>query len=388
MAAVKRIIRLAFCSLAVLLILPGAVLALPPSVTEVRPDPPPPPKTKQIIMLIIDGLQVKYVNPGTAPNISGLGMAGSRADRVSAMPPDSLEARIYTLLSGADPADHRYIGAGATPGRRTLLSYMERKGMKTAVVDGTGSLGKACGDVSYQYSGPFEGDSAVIDTTVDVIRNKKPFFTVAALSGPGKQLAESGPGTGAYLASLTAADNEVGRLLKQLHIDGTYESTMLVISGTTGNPPLLLKGGEFLTGHRLSPVCLKDVAPTLGYLFGIDMEQPGGLIIWNTIRPAPDKTENFMLLQRVSDLSGAYSDMVDAAARLENEKVLVQEEKARLTRDKENVEREIAQRDIEIHRLNLIISVMKLAGIAVIVLFVTAMVVEYRILKKRYLFFT
>ncbi|MFZ5632447.1 MAG: alkaline phosphatase family protein [Bacillota bacterium] len=385
MTAVKRITGLVFCFLSVFFMLPGSVLALPAEVNEVKPVPP---KTRQVVILVIDGLQAKFLDSGITPNISGLGMAGVKAERVGAMPPDNFESRSYTILSGTDPADHGYTKDSATPGRKTLLSYMEKKGIKTAVIDGTGRLEKACGEVSYKHFGPFSGDGAVIDAAVDVIRNKKPFFTVVVLTGPGRQPASAGADSKAYLSSVTAADNEVGKFLRHLHMDGTYEATMLIVTGTTGSPPLVIKGNEFLTGHRLPPVCLKDLAPTLGYLYGINMSGARGLIVWNALRPGADRTENFMLLQRVSDLSTAYTDMVDAAARLENEKILVQEEKTRLTRDKELVEREMAERDIQINKLNLIISVMKLAGLAGIVLFVAAMVVEYRILKKRYLFFT
>ncbi|MHB8916713.1 MAG: hypothetical protein ACYC4H_01705, partial [Desulfocucumaceae bacterium] len=79
---------------------------------------------------------------------------------------------------------------------------------------------------------------------------------------------------------------------------------------------------------------------------------------------------------------------VEAAARLENEKIIVQEEKSRLSRDKKIVEDEIEAREKEISRLNIIISAFKVGGLIALLLFVTALVVEYRILKKRYLFFT
>ena len=382
---IKRAIKPVLILLLALL-LPGAAAALPPVVTETKPDPPA--KNKRIVMLVVDGLQSGAVSAGGTPSINGLGMAGVRADRVSAMPPDNTEARVFSLLSGTDPGEHGFTGPKEAPKRRTLLSQLEARGIKTAVIDGSGRLEKACGDASYKNFGPFTGDGQVMAAALEVFRTKKPFLTVAVLAGPGRQMELSGPESKAYQAAVAAADTEVGRFLRQLHVDGTYESTMIIISGATGRPPLIVRGSDFLAGAKLPPVGLKDLAPTLGYLYGFSLPESRGLVVWNALRPAADQTESSMLQQRVKELSLACADAVDAAGRLENEKVLVQEEKSRLARDKKLVEEEIQTRENQIDRLQLTISAFKLAGLIGLILFGTALYVEYRVLKKRYLFFT
>jgi len=246
---------------------------------------------------------------------------------------------------------------------------------------------ESSGNVSYKYSGPFKNDGEVINSALNVIKTKKPFMSVVVLAGPGRKYSAAADLKN-YHNSVTAADNEVGRFLKQLHIDGTFEETMLVVTGTTGKPPMIIKGIEFLSGSRLAPAGLKDLAPTLGYLFGINLSDVKGLILWNSLKPAPDRSDSFMMQQRVLDLSTALADAVDSAARLEIEKIIVQEEKIRLTAEKRTVEEEIADREGRIKRLNTIITAMKITGIAVIIIFMGAMVIEYRILRKKYLFFT
>lgn len=387
MAAIKKKCAGYFIAvLLALLLLPGTAGALPQDVSEVRPEIIE--KNRQIIMLVIDGLQAGSVSPGISPNLNGLAMSGVRVDRVSAMPPDNAWERIYTLLSGADPAGISPDGTSPGAGAGTLLSGLEARGIKTALIDGTGNMQNACGTVSYKYTGPFSSDQEVMGTALEVIKSKKPFLAVAVMTGPGQQLARYGVQSKAYLSSATSADNEVGKLLKQLQADGTYEATLIVVTGTTGKPPLIIKGSEFIAGTRLPPVCLKDLAPTLGYLYGVNLPGAKGLVLWNALRPAPDRTENFMTAQRIRDLSTSYSEVVEAAARLENEKIIVQEEKSRLSRDKKIVEDEIEAREKEINRLNTIISAFKAGGLIALFLFFTALVVEYRILKKRYLFFT
>jgi len=357
--------------------------AQPQGADEQNADPPR--VSRQLILIVVDGLQAESVSTGVTPNISGLGLAGAMADRVGVMPPDSPESRFYSLLSGVDlPVES---SAGGPLGG-TLLTSLEKKGVKTALVDGTGRFSRAAEGISHKLTGPFKDDSEVVDRAVEVIKDDKLFLTVVVLAGPGKEKALTGTTSRAYLESVTAADNEVGRLFKQLHINGVYEESLLVVTGTTGKPPMIIKGIDFLAGTKLPPVCLKDLAPTLGYLYGINMPNARGLVMWNALKAGPDRTETFMQQKRINDLSYAYADLIEERARIENEKIMVQEEKARITRDKQSVEDQIAQRDNKISQLSTIITVMKVLGLLGGILFIAALVAEYRILKKRFLFFT
>ncbi|MFZ5642173.1 MAG: hypothetical protein ACOY46_01130 [Bacillota bacterium] len=384
--AFVRVIKNALFILLLTILFPSGVFALPQELKEVKP--PDPPRTRQVIVLVIDGLQAESLSAAATPNIYGLGMAGTMAEKVSTMPPDNTESRIYSVLYG------RYISRGSESGEKdvaaqgSLLSLMEKKGIKTALIDGTGRLIKFGNGVTNKYYGTFNTNREVIDRAVEVIKSKKPFLSVVVLAQYGKGSETPGTGPKNYTELAASADSDIGSLLRQLHIGGIYEDSLLVVTGTTGSPPLIIKGRDFHAGVKLPPVSLKDVAPTLGYIFGVAMPDSQGLVLWNSFRPGPDRSEGFMLQRRVRDLSAAYSEMIDEASKMENEKTMVQEEKARLTREKQFVEDEITQRDRRINELNLIITVMKFAGLLGLGLFIAAMVIEYRILKKRYLFFT
>lgn len=374
--------------LLVLGLYPAVVIAQTSGTVELKPEEEAPLKTRQVVLVIVDGLQADSVNATWTPNVNGLSMAGIRVDRVSTMPPDNSMARIYSILCGTDPGDHGFIGSGSEPKIGTIMSFMEKKEIKTALIDGTGQMDIAGREVTYKNFGPFKNDQEVMTAALDVIKNKKPFLSVVVLAEAGMVIAPQGSGAKGYLSSITAADNEVGRLIKQMHMDGTYEDTLLIVTGTTGKPPLVIRGNEFVSGQKLPPISLKDIAPTLGYLNGIKLSHSKGLILWNAFRPGVDRTEKFMLLQRVNDLSSSYAEAMDISSRLEGEKILVQEEKVRLSLEKQSIEREISERDNHINRLTRIISIMKYAGLFGMVLFAAALIIEYRILKKRYLFFT
>jgi len=354
--------------------------------TEVKQEPQTV-RDKQVVMLIIDGLQNESVDSANTPNINGLAMSAIRVDRVSAMPPENSGGRIYSLLSGTDQSQHAYAGAGTTPLCPGILALLEKKAVGTALIDGTGLMRGAADGISNVNFGPFKNDAGVIDAAIDIFKNKRPFFAVIVLTGPSRAAAMYGAGSKEYAAAVTASDSDVGRFFHHLYNEGFYDNTLLVIAGTTGNMPLIIKGRDFIAGMKLPPVNIKDLAPTLGYLYGAEFTASKGHILWNALKPGPERPENFMLLQRVKDLSNSYADTVDISSRLENEKYAVQEEKAGLTRDKQSIEENMAVKDRQISSLKSVIGFMKIAVILSLAVFFCLLALEYRILKKKFLLF-
>lgn len=375
-----------FLTILLLIFYPGTVFALPDSLPPA--EQPAPELTRQIMLVIIDGLQAKSLDKTIAPNINGLGSAGVRVDRMCVMPPDKPAAQLYSILSGTEPARHGYLNRGDRPGCDTLLNLMQKRGNDTALFDGTGELRGVVSGVKTYFPGPYEQDGEVVDIAIKEMGLKKPFFSVVVLSGPARVMARYGRDSAEYLESVTSADNQVGKLLGYLHQQGLYEDTLLAVTGTGGAPPLVVRGREFRKGLPLPPINITDLAPTLAYLQGIKMPGASGLVMWNALEPGPDRSESYMLQQRVKDLSNAYAGAIDEAGRLEREKIAVQEEKGRLTQEKYSVEREIEKRDREIHKLNFMIKAMKLGFTVMLVLFATALFAQFKILRKRYLFFS
>jgi hypothetical protein len=118
------------------------------------------------------------------------------------------------------------------------------------------------------------------------------------------------------------------------------------------------------------------------------MPGASGLILWDALQPGPGRPETYMLQQRVKGLSGAYAGILDEAGRLERKRIEVQEEKARLTQDKYTMEREMKLRDYRIDKLNLTVRIMKICFVVTLALFIVALFVQFKVLKKRFLFFT
>ncbi|WP_104370539.1 alkaline phosphatase family protein [Desulfocucumis palustris] len=372
--------------IALLFIHPQKLFALPDSLPEEEQTAPA--RTSQIMLLVVDGLQSDALQKTRAPNINGLGSAGVKVDRMCLMPPDSRAAQIYSIFSGSEPARHGYLNTGDKPGVESILNLMQKRGNDTLLIDGTGELKGLTSGLKYFYSENVEDDSKITELAIKEISEKKPFFSVMVLSGPYRAMVRSGEDSREYLEAVAQADIQVGRLLGHLHQQGLYQDTLIVVCGTVGAPPLIIRGNEFSTGKSVPVVSNNDIAPTLAYLQGINMSGINGLVLWDSLRPGPGRPEIYMLQQRVKDLSDAYSRAMDEAGRLERKRIAVQDEKADLTREKYTMERKMKERDQRIDRLNLTVRLMKVGFVITLALFIIALLVQFKVLKKRYLFFT
>lgn len=365
---------------------PQVLLALPDSQPEEEQSAPA--RTRHIMLLVVDGLQSDALQKTRAPNINGLGSAGVKVDRMCVTPPDSRAAQIYSIFSGSGPVQHGYLNPGDKPRVDSILNLMQKRGSDTLLIDGTGELKGLISGLKYFQSENIEDDSKITELAVKEISDKKPFFSVIIFSKPYRAMERSGKDSREYLEAVANADIQVGRLLGYLHQQGLYEDTLIVVCGTVGAPPLVIRGNEFSTGRSVPVVSNNDIAPTLAYLQGIKMSGINGLVLWDFLKPGPGRPETYMLQQRVRDLSDAYARALDEAGRLERKRIAVQEEKAGLTQEKYTMERKMKERDQRIDRLNLTVRLMKIGFIITLVLFIIALLVQFRVLKKRYLFFT
>jgi hypothetical protein len=265
---------------------------------------------------------------------------------------------------------------------------LENQGIKTSIFDGTEKMNSLYKGVSNVANGPYKGrDGLVIDQVIKDFNENGTYFNVVVLPQLGRVLEKHGASSGEYKKQLTATDNDVGRLLHYLHTEGMFEQTLFIVSGTHNQPPLIFKGPPLKVGIALPPASLMDIAPTIAYLTGLEMKQSEGMVLYNAMKSGGDRGEAYLLSQRVQDLSLAYSQAMEGLHRLEQEKTEVRKEQANISKEKQTIQQEIEQRDQEIEKLSNKIVLMKAIGIVLFVTFIVGYIIEYLILKKRFLMF-
>ena len=331
-------------------------------------------------LIIVDGLQADALDNADAPNIKGLRSAGLKANRVISGCPEDSQLAISSILTGG-----KLLQDGND---QNILQLITDRGMKTALFDGTGKLKSLKAEVNYISNKSYNGsDSLVVDDVINELDKNNAYFNVIVLPGLRIVLEEHGAGSAEYRQQVADTDNQVGRLLHYLYTKNWYEQSLIIVTGTGEQPPLIMKGLQLKAGTTLPPVNLTDIAPTIAYLLGIKMKETDGMVLYNAIKPQADRSETYLLTQRVEDLSEFCAIMMEGIYRLEREKAEVKQHQKLIANEKQLIQQEIEKRDQKIENLSSKISFMKITGVILLVIFILGYIVEYKILRKKFLMF-
>ncbi|RDV84856.1 alkaline phosphatase family protein [Ammonifex thiophilus] len=341
--------------------------------------------SERFLVLVVDGLDRQAVNSSLTPNISGVGAAGARAEKVSGVFPDTSAAALATLLTGAQPERHRcfsFQDLPAVPGIFRSLASRQ-----------TGVFLFLAGKEEWRLP-PEEkvklvrapDDTSLTNKVLACLREEQPYLLVVVWRGPALVRAAGGSQKD-YLRAVKEADTQVGRILQFCYSQQIFDRTFFCLTGTTGDPYLAFKAPEVKAGVTLPPVSLADVAPTLAYFLGVKLPSAEGHVLWNALQPGPERSETYLLEVRVKELSEALYGARSFLCSFLREKELLEREKERVYSEKEEIQKIIAQKDARIAGLERRLYAWKLALGIFFLLSLLGYWWEYRFLRRRYLMF-
>lgn len=341
--------------------------------------------TRQIILIIIDGLQAEALQKVQAPNMNGVASAGVRIDDCLPVWPYGLETSVASILTGTDPQAHGFVRAGDKLKQLTIFELIKKNRLQSGFYDASARLDGLAAGADHHLKA--DDDEKLVEAALQEMMREKPYFNVLVLADARRALNDSGLRSQEYYRAVSNADNQVGRVLHFLHQQGIYEQTLIAITGTDGEPPLIIKGMQFKGGVILPPVAQVDIAPTLAYILNVEIPASTGLVLWNAFEPGSLKNGFYLMEQRIRELSKARAEAVRAIHRLYEEQRQVRAEKQVLTAREAEIKQAIQERDEEIARLGQTVSFLKYLIGGLVVLFGLGYLVEYRVLRKRFLMF-
>ncbi|GAB6157741.1 hypothetical protein JCM39194_09410 [Desulfotomaculum varum] len=344
--------------------------------------------TSKIFIIIVDGLQAETLQKTSAPNINGIANAGVKAAGVVTVFPDTTQATVASILTGMLPEQHKFVKPGSRLAGNTIQAIMEEKKINTAFFGASDELKLLLAQGGYCCSGHFNGkDELVINNLLNEWSRSQAYLNIVMLPELHGILDKYGVDSNEYKLAVTRTDTQIGRLLKKLHDENSYENSMIVITGTLGAPPLIMKGLPFKESAVIPPVSLCDVAPTIGYLNGIKLENIAGLVLWNSFKEVGGQSEEYLLNERIKDLSLANAKLLQDMSRLQQEKLLVKQQQEIVAREKEDIQRQIEIRDGKIKALENRIRSYHVIALVLLALAAAGYVFLYKILRKRFLMF-
>ncbi|MEW6696130.1 MAG: alkaline phosphatase family protein [Bacillota bacterium] len=344
--------------------------------------------TSKIFIIIVDGLQAETLQKTSAPNINGIGNAGVKATKVISVFPDNTQATVASVLTGMLPEQHKFIDVGDNLEGKTIQGLMENKKINTAFFGADGELKKLMAQGGHNCIGPFNGkDELVITNLLNEWSQSQSYLNIILLPELRNVLNKHGVNSNDYKMAVTKTDSQIGRLLKKLHDENSYDNSMFIITGTLGAPPLIMKGLPFKQSTQLPPVSICDIAPTIGYLNGIKLEKNAGLVLWNSFKEIGGQSNEYLLNERIRDLSFANAHLLEEMSRLQEEKLRVKKEQEIVAKEKEDIQRQIEIRDKKIDALKGRISVYHVVAMVLLSLLGLGYFVLYKILRKKFLMF-
>lgn len=361
-------------------------LTMPLAGMAQEPEPQEKPRyTRQMLVIVIDGLQADALQKAQAPNINGVAASGVRINDGIPVWPGGLEAAAASILTGTASEAHQFLQPGDKPKQPTLFELIRASNLAGGFFDASGRLDGLAANANYHVH--IEGDDQLVAAAVKEMEAKKPYLSVVVLADARQALEASGRASHEYHRAVSNADNEVGRLLHHLHQQGTYEQTLIVITGTDGEPPLIVKGVQFKGGVVLPAAGLLDIAPTMAYILNLKIPAPDGLVLWNAFEPGSLQNGLYLLDQRIRELSRVQAESQRVIHRLWDEGEKVRAERQELDAKEAGIAQAIRERDREIERLETSVSHHRYLIGLLVALFGVGYLVQYRILKKRFLMF-
>ncbi|HEX3032807.1 MAG TPA: hypothetical protein VHS59_11305 [Bacillota bacterium] len=340
----------------------------------------PQPYIKHVIIMAIDDLEEKYFNPGVMPRLYGLsqeGIAGRTIDINPVKEPMPQEKLIIREL----PEVYR------TSQRKSML-------VEGRIRDpwGVGSFNYIFSSDSKEKVSP----KTVLSTAAEQFTANQPYLTYITLGNPPKsKLSDQ--------QFFKQADEAFGNLLVMLQDKALYNYTLFVITGrrsldswnqviTKGKDsplvyPLVLRGPNLYNGLQIPAVNLVDMAPTILYLTDGKESSGPGHVLWSILKTDNYYVNQSLLRRRIEDVSKERDTFVQQAWQWEKEKQQFNRQKALLSVESAGFRDKLNSKDKEISQLNNKLDLYHVAAVITIIGVLIGFVVEYFILRKRFLLF-
>lgn len=356
---------------------------------------------KFILFVTIDGLGDDSVANGYTPNLNGIIGSGVKTKALSVFPVDNASA-IASIMTGVLPVEHKFTKSGSVSKVKSLPEMIAEQKQTTVIVDGKDGVTSGLSPKAKLIKNN-KGDKETTDLAIKEFEANKPYFMHIILSGVDRANKKYGAMSTEYSSAVEEADRQVGRLLNKLHEYGLFQYSLVVVSGSYGIAgsttdqkyitgkevlvPLYMKGPTIEAGKTIPVASLTNIAPTVSYILGMKTANQNSQVLWDILKNEGGSSEAYLLKKRVNDLADSLIETTKREFALENEKILVSEEKRFLENQKGKVQDIIDAKDKEIKKRDIKLNVFKLGIILTLVLLIVGFILEYKILKKKFLMF-
>lgn len=350
------------------------------------------PAVQYVFLILVDGMNTEGYRNSPAPNVRFLANEGIVDEQSMTLPADTVEEGVATLLTGTFPEEHKLYTMNDKVEVESLLDVLKKYGKSSAVIDGSGGKLQnfARGENSYLQLEAKSSDKQVFDQAIEHFSNNKPFLTTIYCNDCLEGLMSVDKK--AYYQATLAFDRSLGAFLDGLRKQELLDKSLIVLTSPRSSSanrtcPLIMRGPNCKPATRVQHTMGIDVGPTLCRLTG--MPKPfnaKGTPIYDVLNVKGEE-EYLILRQWVKELKeqrlntwSKYLDLEDKLNRTIHQMTAIKEEKQSIFDFAGEREQAISQLKGQIIKERLIF-------LGIMLLFGLGYLVEYRLLKRKFLLF-
>lgn len=347
---------------------------------------------KHVFIISVDGLNYEGYVSTPVTNMKHLAGEGVIDEKSSGLRVDTTEAAEASLLTGALPEDHRHFTAKDKVEAESLLDVIKKQGRTLMIVDGSGGKLQSFARSEKEYI-KMDGlcsDKKVVEQAVKTFTDNKPFFMYIYLNDCMDALLSLDEK--AYYESIKNFDNNLGNLINYLRKQELYYNSLIIVtSARSSSPsnmvPLVIHGPGCNMGSKINGTMVIDIAPTVCRLTGL--KQPygtRGIPIYEAME-FPEDEQIYILNDWIKDLKNnriytwnKYFDTLDELYSAIRQIASIKEER-------QSIFDFAGEREQVISKLKSRLTVERLIYLGIFILMLFGYIIEYYLLKKKFLLF-
>lgn len=373
--------------------LPGLMLAfvlvLSAGIGSASADPQP---LQQIFIISVDGLNYEGYVSAPVHNMKHLAGEGVFDEKSMALQVDTLEAAEASLLTGNFPQDHQHITVKDKVQTETLFDITRKMGKKFAVIDGSGGKLRAYEDRDKTYYNVASGESdrTVLEQALKIFKQEKPFLTYIYLNDCRSALLSLDEK--AYYETVKNCDQALGTFVNSLRKEDNYYNSLIVVTSARASSPssmvpLIIHGPGLKSNTSINNSMVIDLAPTICKLLKVDRPANSrGVTAVDALLLSPEE-EQKTILKWADSLK---SDRVSAWSKyfeLQGELYQTIYQMTSIKEEKQSIFNFVGEKEETINRLKNRIRIERFVYLGIFICMMAAYLVEYLVLKKKFLLF-
>jgi len=348
---------------------------------------------KHIFIISVDGLNYEGFVSAPTPNIQSIAAEGVIDEKSMAIKTNTIEAAEASLLSGAFPDEHKYLKAGDKIEVDLLVNLFNKNNKSIVIVDSSGGKLKSFSTDEKEYICLKSSvtDKEVLNQALKYFGNNKPFFTYIYLDDCIQSLISLNEK--AYYSTIKSFDNCLGGLIDKLRKEKLYYNSLIIITSPRSSSPsnlvpLIIHGPMCRSNARINNTMVIDAASTICKLTGSgNLFNSRGMPIYDALL-VPDTDREYVLDRWVNELKKERISTWSKYFKLQDEFEKNAREMASIKKEKEDIFDFIGEKDETITRLKSRISVERLLYLGLFFLMLIGYLIQYRLLKRKFLLFS